>query len=378
MTIPPRLSGLTRRSFLKSSANVVGAGTVLAMLPALARAAKPVTVGFIYVGPRQDFGWNQAHWDAAKKIAALDNVTVVEQENVPETAEVEKVMESMIELDGASVIMATSFGYWASVKAMAEKYPNVLFTHIGAIWKDGDPANVIGYRGFMDEPHYLCGIAAGHLSRTGRIGFLGSKPLYFIFNNANGLIMGARSVNPEITCNVVITGDWNNPVREAETTNSLIDQGCDVIMANVDSAKVAIETAERRGVFTCGYHSDCRPLAPEGFLTGAEWNWASASEFVEAWRTGTPYENIVRGGFAKDMVALTPFGKAVPAAVQEEIMAAKQGLIDGSLTLYEGPIKTAAGETVVAEGEAIDNTDAAFKLAQNYFVEGAIGETGIE
>jgi basic membrane protein A len=378
MTFSHRTAPISRRQFMRTGRNIVAAGTLMAMLPSMARAAKPATVGFIYVGPRQDFGWNQAHWDAAKKIAAMDGVTVVEQENVPETAEVEKVMESMIELDGATVIMATSFGYWASVKKMAEKYPNVLFTHIGAIWKDGDPTNVIGYRGFMDEPHYLCGITAGHMTKTGKIGFIGSKPLYFIFNNANGYIMGARSVNPDITCNVVITGEWNNPVKEAETTNSLIDQGCDVIVANVDSSKVAIETAERRGVFTVGYHSDCSSLAPEGFLTGAEWNWASAETFVEAWRTGGEYDNVVRGGFAADMVALTAFGKAVPEDVQAKVLAAKQGLMDGSLTLYEGPIKDSAGNTVVAEGEAIDNNDSSFKLAQKYFVEGAVGVTGLE
>ncbi len=321
----------SRRRFLDATANVVAAGTVMALLPSLASAAKPMTVGFIYVGPRQDFGWNQAHWVAAQKIAKMDGIKVIEQENVPETAEVEKVMESMIQLDGAKVIFATSFGYWKPVLKLAKAHPEVLFTHIGALWKPGDPKNVIGYRGYMEEPHYLCGIAAGRMTKTGKLGFIGSKPLYFIFNNCNGYILGARSVNPEVTCNVVITGEWNNPVREAETTNSLIDQGCDVIVANVDSSKVSIETAERRGVYSCGYHTDVSSLAPEGFLTGAEWNWASGGDFVKAWHTGGSYPNVLRGGFKRDMVAVSPFGKAVPQGVRDEIAAAKQGFIDDSL-----------------------------------------------
>ncbi len=371
------MDSISRRKVLRHGGNILAAGTVLSLLPKLAFAAKPVTVGFIYVGPRQDFGWNQSHWDAAKKIAKMDNVKVVEQENVPETAEVEKVIQSMIQLDGAKVIMATSFGYWNSVKKMAEKYPDVLFTHIGAIWKPGDPKNVIGYRGYMEEPHYLCGIAAGRMSKSGKIGFIGSKPLYFIFNNCNGYILGARSVNPKITCNVVITGDWNNPVKEAETTNSLIDQGCDVIIANVDSSKVAIETAERRGVFSCGYHSDCSSLAPNGFLTGAEWNWASAAEFVEAWRTGGKYPNLLRGGFKRDMVGLSPFGKALPQDVRNEILKAKQGFIDDSLKLYKGPLKDNEGNVVLKEGQVVDNEDTKFKLNVKFFVEGAIGKTGL-
>ena len=369
---------ITRRKALITGGKIIGVGTLLSILPSMASAANPISVGVIYVGPRQDFGWNQSHWDAAKKISQMENVKVFEQENVPETAEVEKVMQSMIELDGAKVIMATSFGYWKSVKKMAEKYPEVLFTHIGAIWKPGDPANVIGYRGYMEEPHYLCGIAAGRMSQSGKIGFIGSKPLYFIFNNCNGYILGARSVNPDITCNVVITGEWNNPVKEAETTNSLIDQGCDVIIANVDSSKIAIETAERRGVYSCGYHSDCSSLAPNGFLTGAEWNWASAADFVEAWRSGGEYPNLLRGGFKRDMVALSPFGNALSQEIRDEIMAAKQGFVDDSLQLYKGPLKDNEGNVVLKEGEVIDNEDTPFKLGVRFFVEGAVGETGLK
>ncbi|MFY0691669.1 MAG: BMP family ABC transporter substrate-binding protein [Paracoccaceae bacterium] len=336
-------------------------------------AAGPVTVGFIYVGPRQDFGWNQSHWDAAQKIAAIDGIKVVEQENVPETAEVEKVIQSMIELDGAKVIFGTSFGYWGSIKKMAEAYPDVLFTHIGAIWKDGDPKNVIGYRGYTEEAHYLCGIAAGRMSKTGKIGFIGSKPLYFIYNNCNGYVLGARSVNPDLTCNVVITGEWNDPVREAEATNSLIDQGCDVIIANVDSPKVSVETCEQRGVYSCGYHSNLGSLAPNGFLTGAEWNWASGAEFVEAFVNGEPYPNLKRGGFKEDMVGLSPFGAAVPQEVRDEVMAAKQALIDDTLQIYSGPLNDNQGNVILKEGEVISNSDTPFKLGVKFFVEGAVG-----
>jgi len=364
---------INRREVVRTGANLIAAGSLFALLPKMALAAKQITVGFIYVGPRQDFGWNQSHWDAARKIAKMDGVKVVEQENVPETAEVEKVMKSMIQLDGATVIMATSFGYWKSIKKMAKAYPDVLFTHIGAIWKPGDPKNVIGYRGYMEEPHYLCGIAAGRMSKSGKIGFIGSKPLYFIYNNCNGYILGARSVNPSLTCNVVITGSWNDPVKEAETTNGLIDQGCDVIIANVDSSKVSIETAERRGVYTCGYHSDCSSLAPKGFLTGAEWNWASAADFVKAWQTGGKYPNLLRGGFKRNMVGLSPFGKALPQRVRDEILKAKQGFIDDSLKLYKGPLKDNKGNVILKDGQVIDNEDTKFKLGVRFFVEGAVG-----
>ncbi len=371
---------LTRRHIVTGTAGLLAASGLTSLLPGPeARAAvKPLTVGFIYVGPKNDYGWNQAHAVAAKKIARLEGVKLIEQENVPETVEVEKVMEGMIRHDGAKAVFATSFGYWPNVLKLAPKHPDVLFVHIGALWKEGDPKNTIGYRGYMEEPHYLCGVAAGHATRTGKIGFIGSKPLYFIFNNANGFILGARAVNPSITCQVVITGDWNNPVREAEVTNSLIDQGVDVIVANVDSAKVVVENAERRGIGTCGYHTDVSELAPKGFLTGAEWNWAAGAQFVKAWQTGGSYPNLLRGGFRQDMVAISPFGRSVSAEVRSKILKIRQGFIDDTFKLYQGPLKDNEGNVILKEGQVIANDDNKFKLAVNFLVEGAIGKTGLK
>ena len=88
---------------------------------------------------------------------------------------------------------------------------------------------------------------------------------------------------------MIFTGDWSLPVKEAEATNSLVDQGIDVITCHVDSPKVVIETAERRGIYTCGYHADQSALAPKGYLTGAEWNWATVYKmFAEKAQAGEP------------------------------------------------------------------------------------------
>jgi basic membrane protein A len=367
----------TRRAVLGGAANIIAAGGVLTWLPALA-AAKPITVGFIYAATRQDYGWNQAHAVAAKKIAQLEGVKLVEQEKVPETAEVEKVMESMIQLDGCKVLFPTSFGFWPFIQKAAPKHQDVLFVHAGGLWKEGDPKNTIGYRGYMEEPHYLCGIAAGRLTKTGKIGFIGSKPLYFIFNNCNGFTMGARSVRPDATCQVIITGDWDNPVKEAESVNSMADQGVDVIVCNTDSPKVAIETAERRGIYSCGYHTDLSSLAPKGFLTGAEWNWAKGADFVKAWQNGTEYPNLYRGGFKRDMVQISPFGAAVPEPVRAEVMKARQGFVDDTLKLYKGPLKDNEGNLVLKDGEVISNEDNAYKVGVKFLIEGAIGKTGLK
>jgi simple sugar transport system substrate-binding protein len=369
----------SRRDVL-ARAGLVSASAFASGLPwhAFGQAAKPITVGFIYAATRNDYGWNQAHAVAARKIGQLPGVKLIEQERVPETAQVERVMESMIQLDGAKVVFPTSFGFWPFIQKVAPKYPDVLFVHAGGLWKEGDPKNTIGYRGYMEEPHYLSGIAAGMMSKTGKVGFIGSKPLYFIFNNCNGFTMGARSVRPDAICQVIITGDWDNPVKEAEAVNALVDQGADVIVANTDSPKVAIETAERRGVMSCGYHTDLSALAPNGFITGAEWNWAKGGDFVQAWQKGGQYPNLYRGGFKQDMVAISPFGKNVPQNVRDAVTKGRQAFMDDTLKLYKGPLKDNRGNEVIPAGKEISNTDNAFKLNVKWLVEGTTGSTGLQ
>ena len=125
---------ISRRTFLQGTAAGFVASTSWSPL---AHAAE-VTIGIVYVGPRDDFGWNQAHAVAAKALKAVPGVKVVEEENVPETDAVAKSMEVMINLDGANLIFATSFGYFDPFMVdMAKKYPNVQFRHAAPLWNEG-------------------------------------------------------------------------------------------------------------------------------------------------------------------------------------------------------------------------------------------------
>src|SRR4249919_1746952 len=126
----------------------------------------------------------------------------------------------------------------------------------------------------IDEAQYVAGVVAGLTTKTNKLGFIAAKPIPQVLRNINSFTLGARSVNPKVTTNVVFTGDWSLPVKEAEAANSLIDQGVDVLTMHVDSPKVIVQTAEKRGVFVSGYHANQAILAPKGYLTGAEWNWA--------------------------------------------------------------------------------------------------------
>lgn len=364
---------LSRRTLLKSTAGASAlASTGLSWRQA---HATDLTVGFIYVGPKDDFGYNQAHAEGAAAVKAMDGVIVVEEENVAETVDVQKSMESMINFDGAGLIFPTSFGYFdPHILEIAPKYPNVRFEHAGGLWNaDVHPANVGSYFGYIGMGQYLNGICAGHATTSKKIGFVAAKPIPQVMLNINSFLLGARAVDPEITCQVIFTGEWSLAVKEAEATNALADQGVDVVTCHVDGPKVVMETAAGRGMFVCGYHANQSPLAPEQYLTGAEWNWAQVyTNMVENMKSGGTIDNFVRGGLAEGFIKMSPLGPAVSDAARAQFEATKAEIEAGGFAVIKGPLNDNEGNVIATEGQSFVETDVALE-SMDYLVEGVIG-----
>jgi simple sugar transport system substrate-binding protein len=229
------------------------------------------------------------------------------------------------------------------------------------------------YFGYIDECQYLNGVIAGHMSKSGKIGFVAAKPIPQVLRNINSFLMGARSVKPGITCNVIFTGDWSMAVKEAEATNSLCDQGIDVITMHVDGPKVIVETAAKRGKFVCGYHASQAKLAPQAYLTGAEWNWLTAYKTViDAAQAGKPHPNFIRGGLKEGYVKMSPYGAMVTDAAKKQADDVKAKMVAGKFDIFKGPLKDNKGNVVVPAGKTFAQTDLELEK-MNYLVEGVIG-----
>lgn len=370
----PTSGQFSRRDSIKSIA-AIGAAGALGLSTQAQAQAKPITVGVIYVGPRDDFGYNQAHAQAAAELKKMPGVKVVEEENVPETAAVQKSMTGMMSQDGASLLFPTSFGYFdPHILALADKNANARFAHCGGLWTEGKhPKNVGSFFGYIDECQYLNGVVAGHMSKSGKIGFIAAKPIPQVLRNINAFLMGARSVKPGITCNVIFTGDWSMPVKEAEATNSLADQGVDVFTMHVDGPKVVVETAAKRGKMVCGYHASQAKLAPQAYLTGAEWNWLTAYKtIVEAAQTGKPHPNFIRGGLKEGFVKTSAYGPTVTAAAKKNADDMKAQMMAGKFDIFKGPLKDNKGNSIIPAGKVFKQTDLELEK-MNYLVEGVIG-----
>jgi len=368
---------MNRRESLKSLAALGAVGTLGGLSP-LAQAQAPLTVGVIYVGPRDDFGYNQAHAQAAAELKKMPGVKVVEEENVPETAAVQKTMTGMIAQDGAKLLFPTSFGYFdPHILALAPKNESVRFSHCGGLWTEGKhPKNVGSFFGYIDECQYLNGVVAGHMTKSNKIGFIAAKPIPQVLRNINAFLLGARSVKPGITCSVIFTGDWSMPVKEAEATNSLADQGVDVFTMHVDGPKVVVETAAKRGKMVCGYHASQAKLAPGAYLTGAEWNWLTAYKtIIDAARAGKPHPNFLRGGLKEGYVKTSAYGSMVTDAAKKNADDIKSKMVAGGFDIFKGGtggLKDNKGNVVIAGGKTLKQTDLELEK-MNYLVEGVIG-----
>jgi basic membrane protein A and related proteins len=367
---------LTRRSLLRTMAGASAFGMMSSSLAIrTAMAAGTLTVGFIYVGAKDDYGYNQAHAEGAAALKSIAGVKVIEEENVPETNDVQKTMESMINLDDAKLLFPTSFGYFdPHMLKVAEKYKDLTFRHCGGLWTEGKhPSNTGSYFGYIDEAQYLSGIVAGHTSKTKKLGFVAAIPIPQVLRNINSFTLGAQSVDPSITTQVIFTGGWSEPVKEAEATNSLIDQGVDVVTCHVDGPKVIVETAEKRGIYTCGYHASQAPLAPKGYLTGAEWNWAKVyTDYVTSFMKGEKLPNLVRGGLKEGIVKTSAYGPAVSAEARKHADAVKAQFMAGDFVIYKGEIKDNDGKVVIAAGVSHPQKDILLE-SMDYLVAGVIG-----
>jgi simple sugar transport system substrate-binding protein len=369
---------MNRRELIKGAA-ALGLGAAGGTWMEMAAAQAPITVGFVYVGAKDDFGYNQAQAESVAEIKKLPGIKTVEEENVPETTAVQKTMQAMISQDGATLLFPTSFGYFdPHTLAVAAKNEKIRFAHCGGLWNEAKhPKNTGSFFGYIDECQYLNGVVAGHMSKSKKLGFVAAKPIPQVLRNINAFTLGARSVDPSITTHVIFTGDWSMPVKEAEATNSLADQGVDVFTMHVDGPKVIVETAAKRGKMVCGYHASQAKLAPNAYLTGAEWNWLTAYKtIIDAARSGKPHPNFVRGGLKDGFVKPSPYGAMVTAGARKNADDVKAAMLKGSFDIFKGGsagLKDNTGKVVIAAGKSFKQTDVELE-AMNYLVEGVIGK----
>lgn len=372
----PRLSAVAAAAMLLAAACATNT-TAQAETAAAAPGTGGSKIGFIFVGPKDDYGYNQAAYEGSQAVAkAYPDLEVLTAENVPEDDNAARVMEGMIR-KGAKIIFATSYGHRDPALKVAAANPDVVVLQQGNIVDGAMPPNFGTYFGTVYEPVYLAGIVAGKTTRTNKLGYVYAFPISQTLDNINAFQLGAASVNPAAKTYVVNTSSWCDPAKQAEAAKSLLSQGVDVISQHQDCTATVIRATEAAGAYTVGYHADASSLAPKGWLTGSQWDWGplytTMVETVLAGKfTGSPYNANFRVGLktGDNPFVQSPYGPAVTEETKQLVEDAKAKISkDGSPFL--GPVVDQAGTVRVPDGTVPD-----YKTIESidYFVQGVVGK----
>jgi len=325
-------------------------------------------IGILFVGPVDDFGYNYAANQGRLCVEAVyGKDSTVYAENVPENAEAERVMEGMIK-NGATLLFPTSYGHFDPATRVAKKYPDVTFFHMGG---PSTLPNLGTYFGNIWQMVYVSGAAAAKMTKSNKLGFIVAFPIPQTLLNVNAFELGAKSVNPNVTTTVVFTGSWCDPAKMTEASNTLADQGIDVLTMHQDCPKPILEAAERRGIYVVGYHADGSSVAPKAWITGSMWVWGPTMlQLVDQALHKTYVPSVLRYGPKEGIVDLAPFGSSVPKDVQTSILQLKADVVSGKVFPFAGPVKGQDGSLVIKDGE---KPDEATLEQMNYLVDGVIG-----
>src|ERR1700681_3428789 len=317
-----------------------------------AASSAPLKVAFVYLGTIADGGWTYQHnlGRLALEKEFGTRIATTNIENVPETADAERVIRQLAARDYA-VIFATSFGYMEPTLKVAKLFPKVKFEHASG-YKASN--NMVAYEARFYEGAYLLGVLAGRTTKSNTLGFVGSFPIPEVIRNIDAFTLGARSANPKIHTKVVWVDTWYDPGKERQAAEALIAQGADVLGQNTDSPAI-VQVAEKHGVHAFGWDSDMSKYGPHSQLTANTENWADyyieeiRKVMAGTWTGGRQTAD----GIKEKMVVLTPLNKSVPADVARLFEERKRDIVDGKLKPFEGPLKDSTGVVRVAAGSPL-------------------------
>jgi basic membrane protein A and related proteins len=257
---------------------------------------------------------------------------------------------------GYNIIIGTSFGFSDVIKEAAQKYPKVAFLN-GSGTTNG--RNLVSFYPRTYEGHYLCGMVAGAMTKTGKLGYVSPFPFGVVNWTVNAYLLGAQKTKPSATVTAVVTGAWDDPAKERTVASALIDQGADVIDQHTVSPTPQI-VAQERGVYGVGSELDMMPNAPKATLCSTVYTWDRYLEpqikKIEAgdWHPSAWGDFV---GMKDGGLDIACCNSAVPKEAVDKVQEARNEILAGKLQVFSGPLSDASGTVRVPAGKVIADGD---------------------
>lgn len=332
---------------------------------------KPLKIGFVYVAPLADTGWVRQHEEGRLAVEAAlgSKVKTTYVENVAEGPDAERVIRDLA-ATGHRLIFTPSFGYMEPTLKVAQEFPGVRFESITG-YKSAP--NVATANARYYEGRYLAGVAAGRMTKSNVTGYVAGFAIPEVIQGINAFALGLRSVNPKAVVKVLWLGTWFDPTRERDAAMTLFNQDVDVIAFHTVSSAI-MAAAQERGKLAIAYHSDMRKIAPDAQILAVTHQWgAYYTRRARAALDGNWTSSNVWGGVREGMIRVEGFGSAVPAAVQQEVLARQKDIAAGKLQpFHAGPaVLDNEGRQMIGAGQSLSDAQI---LGMNWLVQGVQGK----
>ena len=375
----------------------------LVLLPAaVTLAAPPFTFGIIMVGPYNDHGWSESHYEAGKYVEAnlpgtkmiyIDKVNPADR---PGTT-IPMIVDDMVE-KGAKLVIANSAEMADGMREAANMHLDVKFIHL-----TGDdaltgkaPENESNLMGRMEYGAMMAGFAAAMQTKTGKIGVLGPLVDSETRRHVSSFYLGARYAwekvlgrdLKDLTFKVTWIGFWFHipgvTADPTQVTQNFYNSGFDVVISRIDTTEALVVADQKRkegkNVWAVSYdYRNACDGAPEACLGVPYFNWGpELVDFVKATRDGKWKQKWVWAGpdwkdindIDSSAIGFLP-GPALSPTARVELEKFIQGLGDGSINLFKGPIRYQDGTPFVAAGTVATDADIWY---MKQLVEGVIGQ----
>lgn len=327
-------------------------------------------VAFVYHGVVGDFGWFYGHDKAREKVEEqLDWVKTQKIENVKPGTDAERVFNDLC-ADGYKVIVAASLDYEEDCHKVAAKYPDVAFLVCSGS-NAGPGVEVFFPR--RDQLWYILGQIAAGVSKTGKLGLVGSIPNQPTIDSiVNSWALGARSVNPDAEVRVIWVNSFDNPAAERDAALSLIDVGCDVIAQGTNNA-AHVQAAEEKGVYAMSQWEDMSSYGPSSYLIGETFAWEKYYvDVFQKIKNGEWEARVYYPPYSQGVAVETKFYQDVPDEVMKRYEETKAALLKDPMLMWEGPIYDNKGNLKIKEGERLPEDDV-YKI--DWLVQGVISSS---
>lgn len=324
--------------------------TYASALPAIKE--EEAIISFALTGPVSDEGWNAKQNAGVEAIkAAFPKLKTIVAESVPFSADASRTFRQFVQ-EGSQMVFSTS-NYGDFLTSVVERAPDVAFMQ--ADGRNLGP-NLSWYYIKHWLPTYVLGVAAGMMSKSGKLGYIASFPVPIVYASTNAFLMGARSVNPAATLQVITVNSWFDPQGASQAASALIDNGADFLFG-IMNEPAYLQVCEQRGVQAAMWNSDMRRFGKNAYVSSIVPDWNAfyvdqvRQRLAGTWTGGGQTLLGLGEGIDRDA-----WGETVPPETAAAADAVREKML-GGWSPFTGELKDATGAVRLKAGETLSDMD---------------------